>query len=347
LVEAQAAVGAIRQLALVETYTDPGTQIIKVRDSFRITPSSGAVYYTGVDLGFPEVRASVQDNPESDGTYDETRYLGARAVSIDGLVVNNAFGDAPRLNGWDPSIGWNYASWWTRRLSSWASPAKRSRLYFTDDSQASRFIDVRGDSFTGPIDKSSERARPFQLGLVNPSGKIYSYDTSETATQDGRTRVLIRQSGIGVAGRVYPEAAPYQRTYPATAAGGTFVRYTGSVSNGFIANVYTLGQTMTGPRLTVTSPDGAVQSIGITGVTVGANYMITFNTMDRTITMKPVNSNTVSSLDAYKTAPLQWPVLRPGMGTSGQSGHNAVALSLASGSTDAYVEVIYHAADLF
>jgi hypothetical protein len=119
-------IGALQQMALVETYV-ASDGLTKVRDSFRLTPSFGAVYYQGADMGFPEVRASVQDNPQSDGTYDETQYLGARSVAITGVVFNNAFGDEPTLSGWDARIGWNSASWFCRYLSAWANPARRSR----------------------------------------------------------------------------------------------------------------------------------------------------------------------------------------------------------------------------
>lgn len=332
--------GAVEQLALVETYV--GTDgLTRVRDSFRFTPSFGAVYYDSVDLGFPEVRGSSQGNPGADGTYDETRYTGARSVAISGKVLQNAFRDAPARYGWDPQIGWNSASWFIRYLSAWAYPARRSRLYFTDDSGAPKFLDVRGDSFTAPIDKASANVRDWQMGFINPSGKVYSLATGEGATADGRFRTLIRQSSIDLPGRIYPEPAPYVRNYPTLPIGGTAVQYRGSVPNGFIANVYTASRAMTDPRLTVTAPDGSIQSIGISGYSVPANSVITFDTTERTI-----NTSLGDSLDQFKTAPLQWPQLRPGFSPGQTPGRNGITLTVTASAPDAYVEILWNDADL-
>jgi hypothetical protein len=332
-------IGAYRQMALVETYVDVDG-VIKVRDSFRITPSFGAVYYQSVDMGFPDVRASVQDNPQSDGTYDETRYIGARSVSISGVALNNAFGDDPAQSGWDPRVGWNSASWFCRYLSAWASPARRYRLYFTDDSELPRYLDVRGDSFSAPVEKTSEYYRSWQLGLVNPSGKIYSFDTGPGSTSDGRTLQRIRKADINTLGRSYPEIGPYNRSYPVV-VGKTALNYGGSVSNGFQARINTLAATMTDPRITVTSPDLSRQSIGITGYTVPAYAMMVIDTIERTVTVNGVN------VSQYLQAPLQWPRLSPGITTSTTGrGYNSISFTYSSGAPNAYVDIVYNNADL-
>jgi hypothetical protein len=98
---------------------------------------------------------------------------------------------------------------------------------------------------------------------------------------------------------------------------------------------------MVDPRITVRSPDGVVQSIGITGYTVPPNEVITFNMIERTIT-----TSNGTSLDQFKTAPLQWPQLRPGIAVGQVKGSNSIGFSIASGATDAYVEVLYYNADL-
>jgi hypothetical protein len=173
---------------------------------------------------------------------------------------------------------------------------------------------------------------------VNPSGKIYSFNTASDATADGRNRQLIQQSSVDLPGRAYPRV--YPRTYPVV-VGQSAVDYAGTVSNGFVANVYSSSLPMVDPRLTVTSPDGTAQSIGITGYTVPPRTVVTFDTIERTIT----TSDGVS-LDQYKTAPLQWPQLRPGSATGFARGYNAIGFTIASGATDAYAEILYHNADL-
>jgi hypothetical protein len=123
--------------------------------------------------------------------------------------------------------------------------------------------------------------------------------------------------------------------------GRTTIDYTGTVSNGFVANVYANSLPMLNPRITVRSPEGQLQSIGITGYTVQAGQMVTFNTIERTITAEDG-----SSLDQFKTAPLQWPQLRPGIAAGRAKGSNSIGFGIASGATDAFVEILYYNADL-
>lgn len=330
----------VQQLALVQTYVDPADGLTKVRDSIRLTPGLPVFSIQGLDLGFPEVRASSQDNPGADGTLDETQFTGARSVAITGAFRGDAFGDEPTVSGWDAGVQWNSTAYFARYLAGWASPARRSRIYFTDDSGISRYLDVRGDSFISPIDPSSAAYRPFQLGFVNPSGKIYSFSTDPAASPDGRNRQLIRQSSINLPGRPYPIAGPYRRIYPVV-VGTEALSYAGAVANGFVAKVYTAGSAMTAPRITVTSPDGVVQSIGISGYTIPKGQVVTFDTTAKTIT-----TSTGLSLEAYKTAPLQWPTLRPGITSSGDRGYNLIGFQVATGDPAAYVEILWNDADL-
>lgn len=344
----------MRQLALVESYIDPVTARIKVRDSFRVTPSFGAVFYRSLDLGFPDVRSAVQDNPQSDGTYDETRYMGARSVALTGVVAPSYRhrGIDPGAQGWDPNIGWDSPSWFCSYLGGWAAPGRRSHLYLTEDSGRARFLDVRGESFTAPVDGRSDERREFQMQFVNPSGKIYSFDTGPSGTADGRTRVVIRQTAAQVTGRTYPETAPYTRNYPALQAGSDAALYLGAVPNGFVANVYSGGGTMTGPRITVTGPDNVSQSIGLSGFTIPAGRIVTFDTINRTVIMRPLGSSATNALDQYLAAPLQWPVLKPGVNRLGStpqkrvSGYNQFDFAATTAAADAYVEVLFNSADL-
>ena len=244
--------GAFRQLAVAETYLQDGE--IKVKDSFPICPSFGVVWYREVDLGFPDVRSSVQDNPESDGTFDSTRYIGAREVSITGVVIENAFGDLPDTEEWPPEVAWNSASWFCTLLSSWASPARRYRFYFHDGIR-SRFMDCRGDSFSVNADRNGGEFREFQLGMVNPSGRIYTFAEGEGTTEDGRYAVDIRAAAADVAGRSY--LLTYPRVYPTVSGtGASAVFYTGTIPTGFVAEIYTGSSPLTGPRITVTDPFG-------------------------------------------------------------------------------------------
>jgi len=333
-------IGAVREAALVETYTDNNGDI-RVLDSFRITPSFGVVYYQGLDVGFPVTRASVQDNPQADGTFDETKYTGARSISLTGAIRNNAF-QGLDISGWSPEVGWNYSSWWVKYLSGWASPARRFRLYVTDEGGTSRFCHVRGDSFSAPIGQEAAHYRPFQMGLINPDGRWYSFNTTSSATVDGRNKWTVSQySDSGQPGRVYPEPGPYNRSYPALLGADAFV-YKGTVSTTFIAKVHIPEGTLTAPRIAITGPDGVTQSVGLSNaVTFNAGSVITFDSEAKTVTQ-----DDGIPLDAYKTAPLQWPRLKPGLRIGDAPGFNRVAFTAESADPSVYAEIIFNDADL-
>lgn len=352
--------GAVKQLAVAETYVDPGTGQIRVSDSFPITPSFGVVWYRSLDLGFPDVRESAQDNPQADGTFDETQYTGARNVTIEGVVIGNAYGNKPAENGWPSDVQWNSASWFTSLLSAWASPARRFRLYFTDEIGRSRFMDVRGDSFTSALSKNSHEVREFQLNMVNPSGKVYSFGGTSgspvpggSVFPDGRWEVPISVDDTGEEGREYPEAGPYTRNYPPGSTAFNAIRYGGTVPNGCTIQIFTAGSTMISPRVTFTAPNGTTSSIGLgPGLTVAANTTITIDTIGRTVTSR-LNSTAVSTnIAQHLVAPLQWPQLRPGINRTATEegervrGYNRVEFSASSASADATITVLYHEADL-
>lgn len=345
-------IGAIKQLALVETYIDATTRLIKVNDSFPITPSFGAVWYRTLDLGFPSTRASVQENPQSDGTHDETQYTGARSVTIEGVIIGDAYGDMPTLYGWPSEVEWNSASWFVSLLSGWASPARRYRLYFTDETGRSRFMDVRGDAFDAKVSKNSDAVRDFQLQMVNPSGKVYSFDSSPTASPDGRTRYVVRLASSD-SGRAYPETAPYLRDYPAASIGVDSILYRGTVPAGALIEVDTGSGTLNAPRVTFTAPDGTTASIGLQtmGTAIPAGQTLRFDTVARTVTVTPTNASAVAPVNyaQYLAAPLQWPQLRPGINRAGNGvrGYNRVEFTASpAAAADASCRVLYHSADL-
>jgi hypothetical protein len=346
-------VGAIKRLALVETYIDPVSRMLKVNDSFPITPSFGAVWYRSLDFGFPDTRASSQDNPQADGTHDETQYTGARNITIEGVVVGDAFGDLPSLNTWSNEVEWNSASWFISLLSAWASPARRYRLYFTDEIGRSRFMDVRGDAFDASVEKNSDAFREFQLQMVNPSGKVYSFDASPTASADGRTTytVLIDQSGAD--GRAYPETAPYLRDYPPASVGVDSIRYQGTVPTGCLIEIDSGSSTLNAPRVTFTSPQGEVTSVGLQtmAVPIPAGQTLRFDTTARTVTVTPTNATGVAPVNyaQYLAAPLQWPQIKPGINRAGAGvrGYNKVEFTASpAAAANAVVRVLYHSADL-
>jgi hypothetical protein len=360
--------GAVKQMALVETYTDLGTGLLRVNDSFPITPSFGVVWYRSVDFGFPEVRASMQDNPQADGTYDQTKFTGSRDVTIEGVVLGNAFGEIPALNGWPSDVQWNSSSWFISLLSAWASPSRRFRLYFTDETGRSRFMDVRGSGFSSQLVKNSDQVREFQLSLTNASGKVYSFTPGDpytdpataTVTPDGRHKHYIDLFGTGSAGRAYPETAPYTRDYPDPAIGSEAIHYAGTVSNGCLIQINSGSGTLNAPKVTFMAPDGTTSSIGLATMAtpIAANTTLTFDTVNRTVTTQ-LNTAGASIINVaqHLRAPLQWPLLRPGLNYntpsgapagwkgSGVRGYNFISFTGTTHST-ATLSVAYYDADL-
>lgn len=345
--------GSIKQMALVETYTD-NDGIIRVGESFPITPSFGVVWYRTLDFGFPDVRASSQDLPQASGTLDQTQYTGARSLSIEGVVIGDAFGSLPALDNWPTDVSWNSVSYFISYLSSWADPSRRYRIYFTDEIGRSRYMDVRGDSFSSALDGQSDQSRAFQLGMVNPSGRIYSFASGVGATVDGRYQVPIALSNIELAGRTYALTEPRTYPTPSSGAGRTEILYQGTVPNGFLIRIYTGSSTLAGLRVSVTGPKGTVQSIGLDpAYTVPVRTTVLIDTSARTVNQIEDNSSTLVSIEQYLAAPLQWPQLRPGINYSApgalarRRGYNAFSFSSStSPATDASFTAIYNHADL-
>jgi hypothetical protein len=343
--------GAFKQLALAETYINPGNREIWVNDSIALTPSFGAIWYTSVDLGFPDVRASSQENPQSDGTFDETQFTGARTVTLEGVVLNDAYGETAALSGWDNKVGWNSASWWVSYLSAWASPARRYRFYFTDEHNRSRFLDVRGDSFTAEIEKSGHAYRNFQLNMVNPSGKIYQFSDRADSLPDGRRVWTVDFSTDNDPGRLYPET--YPRDYPDQAYGEKALEYEGSVPNGCLIRLQTGTAGLQGPRIKFYAPDETTMEIGLSNAkTFAAGTTIYFDTVARTAIYREANAPTDLSAMTWLSAPMQWPLLKPGINllandSSGRvRGYNRVEFTATSVAADAKLDVIYYPADL-
>lgn len=339
--------GAYREIALVESYTD-AVGAIHVSDSFRICPSAGAVWYQTVDLGYPAVRSAVQDMPQADGTLDQTAYMGARAVSIGLKILNNAFGDLPERSGWDPAVGWNNATWWVRYLTGWVTAARRVRLYLKDDTGVTMWCPLVGSQAPSAVSRESAFNRDMLLSFTNPTGKLFTYDTSDGATIDGRTYVRIAQTSTGVGGRTYPQDyVPPQKTYP-VGAGATEVVYDGTVSNGFLARVYATGSTpMTGPKIRMYGPDDSVSEMSLSPLLqIAPGTIVEFDTVGKSVRSFPSNNpSVVSDLDGYKLSTV-WPVLKPGFKLGYPPGRNAVEFSVASGDPGCYLDVIYQAANL-
>lgn len=338
--------GQLSQLALVDLETrEDGS--LAVRDSLKLSPSAGAIWYTNLDLGFPEIRASAVNYTDSDGTYDQTHYTGSRAISLNLIVLDKAFGHLPTEHNWDPSIEWNSATYWVSRLSAWLSPRKRPALFFRlrGESSSARWTDLRVAGASTPIILEQRGHREVQLQWVSPTGKMYSFDetTDQSLARDGRTytRIAVVPPEDQV-GRSFPEA--YPKEYPVSMAqGASSVRYTGTVPNGLVLRIHAGTSPMENPRVIFTAPDGSTSEVGF-NYTLAAGGHIEVDTSNRTAVQVVGGSRT--SVSPYMSAPLVWPLLFGDVDTNGNRGVNKVRVSATSSGSDAYVEVLHYNAHL-
>lgn len=338
-------IGSIREMALVDTYLDEGGNVC-VLDSLKLTPSFGSIYYQTVDLGYPAARVMSQENPQADGTFNQTAYFGDRAVAIGVTVRQDAYGTKPQQYGWDANINWNSATYWVRYISSWVTAARRVTLYMRDDSGLAFWCPLVGNQAPSAISRESAYNREVLLSYTNPTGRMYSFDESSTATPDGRTSVRIRKEGVGVEGRYYPET--YERSYPEL-PGATYVDYNGTVPNGLIARIHVLGGvTMSQPSITVTAPDGTTTTVTLwSDYAIPSGTIVEFDTNAKTVRSYLASSpDDVTDRDEYKYGPLTWPILKPGRAVGDPPGRNYVSFDYASGGEDSYLEVIYSNAHL-
>lgn len=348
--------GHFTQIALAETYREDSLH--KTLDSFLITPSFGAVWYTDVDLGFPEVRASVSALPGANGTFDETRYHGARSVSMGLIILEGAFSGLAEASGWDASVPWDSANYWLSRLGAWMLPESRYRLYVRKKGLGPRWLDVRPAGMSAPITIDSNGSLAVQLQWANPSGRMYSFndtydpakaDLPQSATRDGRHRKDVRVFGTPVPGRTYPETAPYVRDYPTPPRGTDSLVYGGTAPTGFIVRMHAKGSPLVNPRLTLTAPDGsAAGSIGVSYTAIAGDF-IEIDTEKREVTL---NGLPAARLNQYVAAPLRWPQLHPGRdpltpaGVAGIDGFNRIEFSADTFDTAAFAEVAWYDAFL-
>lgn len=325
-----ASYGAVEQLALAEWYTVGN--VLRVRDSLLLTPSFGAIWYTGLDLGFPAVRDQVSDNPDSDGTYDTTSLHGARSVSVSLLALDDAF-EGPIQ---DFRAEYNSAAYWVERLAAWQSPMRRNmRLYYRLRGNGPRWMDVRAGGMDAPINTSDPSTRAVQMRFVNPSGRSYSFDTGPDSTVDGRTRTSILFSGQEISGASLPMSLPL--SFPTPPLGADAVRCRGNTATPVLLQVTSDPQVATvNPSVTVQhidertgAPDAPPQTISL-AYTLDPGQYLSIDTRSREVFLGGDRRN---RLGRYLRRSI-WPQLHPGL--------NRVNLSAATPPGPAATATIVH-----
>jgi hypothetical protein len=309
-------VGHIAELALVEVRLKSGNWTV-VR-SIKLAPSFGAIWYTDMNLGFPEFDVVSTPFMNANGTFDETRYHRQRAISISLKVLDRWFPET-RTFTWDQR--WDSSWYWLRELGRWCVPDKRYRLYWRTKAPESiaYWTDLRGDSIDAPIAMTARDYRDVQLNFVSPSGRIYQMDETPPpgSTIDGRRSHGVPFAGLEAQGIVFPleaDGAGNLMDFPGISYGnGEPLVYDGTVSTGFVAQIFADPLLpLWNPKLVVTSPSGRISSIGFQGLEVDSNHMVEIDTTRMTVRLMAPPYEVGESVEQYLIGPLTWPQLEPG-----------------------------------
>lgn len=140
-----------------------------------------------LDLGFPNVREDVSDNPAHVGQLDTTQFFGARAVTISGTIIPSPSGSRTAS---------------LALLAPYMDPAARPVLtYQTDTDAEARQITLRAVDLTAPL--NSMYVTTWSASWKAPMGLALGL---------GEESVVCGPSWLIQSGRPYP--LTFNRTYP-------------------------------------------------------------------------------------------------------------------------------------
>ena len=235
-----------------------------------------------LDLGFPSVRAVVNDAPDVSGTLDTTALFGARTITVPLKLTRRAPSDS--LEGL------------RRRLKAYLAPALRSTMFVTLDDGVERRATVRGSNFSGGLDKPNRATVVAQW--VAPSG---IFESSTLYTVD----VLAGGSGAEL-GRSYD--LTFDRTYPASSViGSRAVVNAGDVDAFPMIKIY-------GPCTNpVVSNMTQSKSLTFSGLTIAAGDYLEIDTRAKTIRTNSLAASSQYSKLVFPSS--KWWTLSPGSNT--------------------------------
>lgn len=252
----QPLVGQTQQLF----FYDPATA-----DLLQIVPNQTGIWLTDIDLGYPVIREVTQSNPGRNGEYDQTRFFGARAITLS-LTVMQAL---------DMSGTMQPASYWLEVLRAWmADPSNRFRLGFQMQGQQQRFATVRASDASGPFIGSGvgRTSVSVQITLKSPDGLLYEQNPlpndlavlqNGILVGDGRFESIIPQAvaGSGISPPLTPPVV-----IPVSSSGIINVPYKGSARSA--PEIRIIGA-CTDPAITALNPDGTARGqLSFTGLTL-------------------------------------------------------------------------------
>jgi hypothetical protein len=141
------------------------------------------------DLGFPEVREVAVPNSLDDGTFDITKFYGARSITLD-IVLKPHSGISPS----SPLLG--AESLLRDRLLAFLHPGTRPVLIFSEhDDDRVKQVMVRGSQGTVAVDRKNYNR--LSASWVAPRGSLLSWDqrcyqwTFSSNTADTQTQLIV------------------------------------------------------------------------------------------------------------------------------------------------------------
>ena len=143
-----------------------------------LTPRVGGILLRDFNLGSPTVRGAQEDRPGGDGVRDFTKFLGAKAVSLQFVVFDDASGSA---------------SFYADALASWANPRRRPILIYKMKDGVERSIRCRPETADGSwvVDGIRSGFKELTLSMVGIDGKDYSTSKSSALFVPGMSSPLV------------------------------------------------------------------------------------------------------------------------------------------------------------
>lgn len=206
--------------------------------------ATDAIFVESYDLGFPQMRETVQDAAGQSGVIDLTAFHGGRTVSVEVAILDD--GSLTRHQ-------------WADQLRIMCHPAKRPYLYVQQDGwSAERRIMLRGSQFSMVIDRASKARLKASLSWAAPAGVLEAADLTEQrlttiSAVDGLI-LPISFDSTGLSLTPSNSATTTEITNSGTATSAPVFRLYGAISGPQITNQAT-GEVLSLPDLVIASGD--------------------------------------------------------------------------------------------
>ena len=220
-----------------------------------------------LQVGSPEVREVVRYRSLADGTLDETRYTGARAITLAIRFRDRLLGSACTTgSGALPTM-----QTLIDQLTPYMTPRRRPTLTWSlpgSDSDLRAAV-VRGVNWGWTV--QGPKAQGIAPQWVVPSGEILQGGVDALHCTNIRPSVDIEE------GRVYDEI--YDRSYPPSEAiGGRTIINTGTAPTHWTLTIY---GPATNPTFTINGVEFTTDRLG--GVVLAAGQTLVVDTRNRTV----------------------------------------------------------------